>query len=174
MSIFSSRIRARTSVSQNTTVQQLLRGGDPLAEPLELELDRDGRVRFPGAAADEAPPNDPQTPAARVEFPAEELLERRLLEKRVAVPADQAPALGDRPHEREVALLDDVAAIAIGEAEQPILGRAILEARFHARRALGIAVPLITDVEIPRVAQADRHLGHVVGGIRVDRLEPGK
>src|SRR5690606_27376938 len=114
-------------------------------------LDRDGRVGFPGAAADEAPPDDPQTPAARVEFPAEELLERRLLEERVAVSADQSPTLGDRPNEREIALLDDVAAIAIGEAEQPILGRAILEARFHARRPLRIAVPLIADVEIPCV-----------------------
>src|SRR5690606_1675838 len=102
-------------------------------------------------------------------FPADELLERLLLEERVAVARNDPPTVRYRPDEREIALLDHAAAVAVCEAEQPILGRPVLETGLGAGRALGIAVPLIAEVEIPRVAEPDRELGDVVGRVRVDR-----
>src|SRR5690606_1651424 len=76
------------SVTQNTTIEKLLRGGHPLAEAFQLELDCDRAVGFPGAPAHVTPADDPKPPAARVVLPADELLERLLLEERIAVARD--------------------------------------------------------------------------------------
>src|SRR5690606_1750946 len=75
---------AGASVTQDTTVEKLLRGGHPLAEALELELDRDRAVRFPRPSAHVTPADAAQPPAARFVLPAEVLLQRLLLEERIA------------------------------------------------------------------------------------------
>src|SRR5690606_29442336 len=104
---------AGASVAKNTTVEELLRGGHLLAEAFQLELDRDGAVGFPVAPAHIAPADDAQPPAARIVFPADELLERLLLEERVAVARNDPPTVRYRPDEREIALLDHAAAVAV-------------------------------------------------------------
>src|SRR5262245_62035642 len=143
------------AVAQNTTVEQLVRRGHALRQALQLELHRDRVVGLARAAAHVVAVDHSQAPAAGLVLPADEVFEPLLVEERVAVAADEAPALRQRPDDGHVALLERVAPVAIADAEQAILLRTVLEARFGPGRCRGLAVPLIAHVERPRVAQAD-------------------
>src|SRR6187551_1078416 len=105
------------AVAQNTTVEELVRRSGPLRQALQLELHRDRVVGVAGAAADVVAVDHSQAPAAGLVFPADEVLEAFLVEERIAVAADEAPALGDRPYDRKVALLERIAAIAVADSE---------------------------------------------------------
>src|SRR5688572_24558004 len=123
------------AVAQNTTVEQLVRRRDPLRQAFELELQRDRIVLLAGAAAHVIAADHAQAPAARLVLPADEILEPLLVEERIAVEADEAPALRERPHDRHISLLERVllervSPITIADTKQAILLRAILEARF--------------------------------------------
>src|SRR5262245_61492066 len=118
------------AIAQNTTVEQLVRRGGSLRQAFQLELHRDRVVGLAGAAAHVVAVDHAQAPAAGLVLPADEVLEPFLVEERIAVTADEAPTLRDRPDERKVALLERVAAVAIADTEQPIVLGAVLEARF--------------------------------------------
>src|SRR5262245_14005066 len=97
------------AIAQNTTVEKLVRRGDSLRQALQLELHRD-RVVGLAPAAHVVAVDHAQAPAAGLVLPAEEVFEPLLVQERIAVAADQPPALGDRPYDRKVALLERVAA----------------------------------------------------------------
>src|SRR5436190_17323804 len=97
------------AVAQNTTVEQLVRRGHALRQALQLELHRDRIVGLSRAPAHVIAVDHAQAPAARLVLPADEVLEALLVEERIAVAADEAPALRERPHDRHVALLERVA-----------------------------------------------------------------
>src|SRR5690606_1497558 len=122
----------------------------------------DRAVGLPGAPAGILPADHAQPPATRLVLPAQELLERLVLEKRVAVAADDPPAIGNRPDQGNIALLQDASSIAVAEAEQPVVLWPVLEARFRPRRGFGLVVPLVAEVEAPFVPQIHAELGYVV------------
>src|SRR5690606_7236783 len=109
----------------------------------ELELNCERAVLVVGTPAHVAAADDAQPPAAGVVLPADELLERLLLEQRVGVAADDAPALGHGPDDRHVALLERAAPVTVAEAEETVVLRTVLEARLHARRLVRRVVPLV-------------------------------
>ena len=86
------------AVAQNTTVQEVVRRRDALRQALQLELQRDRAVGLAGAAAHVVAVDHAQPPAARLVFPAEEVLEALLVEERIAVAADDAPASAQTGH----------------------------------------------------------------------------
>src|SRR5262245_1757763 len=101
------------AIAQNTTVEQLVRRGNSLRQALQLELHRDRIVGVAGAAAHVVAVDHAQAPAAGLVLPADEVLEPFLFEERIAVAADEAPALRNRPDDRHVALLERVAAVTV-------------------------------------------------------------
>src|SRR5688572_27437479 len=140
------------AVAQNTTVEQLVRRRDALRQAFELELQGDRIVGLAGAPAHVVAVDHPQSPATGLVLPADEVFEPLLVEERIAVAADDAPALRQWPYDRHVSLLERVAPIAIAEAEHPIVFRAVLDARFGSSRCGSLAVPLIAHVERPGVS----------------------
>src|SRR5688572_19615481 len=152
-------------VAKNTTVEQLVRRGDPLRQTLELEHERQRAVGLARTAAHVVAIDYSQAPATGFVFPADEVLEPLLVEERIAVAADDAPALRDRPDDRHVALLERISPVAIADAEHPVVFRAVLEAGLGAGRRRGLAVPLVAEVERPCVTHADGNLGDVVRSV---------
>src|SRR5262249_23021581 len=138
-----------------------------LRQALELELDRERAVLL-ARATDVAASHGTETPAARVVFPAHVLLEGLLLEEGIAVASEDSPFVGHWPDHRHVALLEQVAAEAIAESDQPVVLRPVLEACLRARRRIGLAVPLEPEIEVPDLP-VERHLGHVVRRVRAVR-----
>src|SRR5688572_3001594 len=144
------------AVAQNTTVEQLVRRRDALRQAFELELQGDRVVGLAGAPAHVIAVDHPQSPAAGFVLPADEVLEPLLVQERIAVAADDAPTLRQRPNDGHVSLLESllerVAPIAIAEAEHAIVFRPVLDARFGSSRCGSLAVPLIAHVERPGVS----------------------
>jgi hypothetical protein len=71
-------------------------------------------------------------------------------------------------------LLERAAPIAVADAEEPVFLRAELEPSFRSLRRGRFAVPLVTEIHHPGVADSDPELRHVVGGVRVGRRHAGQ
>ncbi len=115
--------------------------------------------------------DDAQAPAAALVFEAEELLQRLVIAEGEVVAADKIPVAGDRPGPGDVALLQRVAPEPVGQVQHLVAGRTVLQPGLRLRRAAILLTPLMADVEVQVLAQAEPQLGDVIRGfVRDERF----
>src|SRR5690606_13667261 len=124
---------------------------------------------------DEAAPGHAHAPAAGAVLDADEVLARLAVAQREAGAAGQLPSATDRGQEAEVSLLEDVAAVAIGQVElAALVGAAVSQAELGALELAVLRRPLAGHHRAPAARQAVVELADELGGATLRRRHVGQ
>src|SRR5262249_24548284 len=139
------------SIAKNTTPQEVVGFLADRADALEFELEIDAVAGLAGRVAHVLPQEDAPGEAAVVVLDAEQAFERVVVAQRVVPAADRAPALVQRDERRDVGLVEEVAAVAVAEIDEPGLAEAVLQAARRQVGAVAVRIPLVGELEAPAV-----------------------
>src|SRR5690606_5107379 len=144
-------------IPENSTAQASLRVLAGRTQALEHELHLQRVVEVALAVAHVAAGHGAHGQAAAVPLHAGDRLQQLVVADRVVVAADQAPGRVDRVQEREVGLLQQVAAVAVGQVDHAVVRPQVAGADAGQVLAAELGVPLVRGAEVPAVVD------HVVG-----------
>src|SRR3569623_1407862 len=153
---------AGSAIAKDSTPQEVVRLLADRADTLEFQLEIQGVGGIAGDVVHVVPGQDAPGRAAVVVLHAEEAFQGLAVAHRVVPAPHQAPAFADRHQGRDVALLEDVAAVAIGDVEHAVLAEAALHREGAEVGADVVGVPLVRHAQAPAVVEAQVELADVV------------
>ena len=96
-----------------------------------------------------APGDDSQAPATALVLKPEKLFQHFAIAKGVVISPYKIPLPAKRPGPGQIALLERIATEAVGDVEDLVACRPILQPRLGLRRAGIAGAPLLSEIEVP-------------------------